>query len=168
MFLDTQPMDLSSEDELAEFRVPSPSEMQGLLHRLIDGAEPVNLNAPDGSIYTTTLWALDTTRGRLSFAADVAEPRLQQLLNANRCTVVAYLESVKLLLANGADPNLGYEVINVSGAYTPFTSAVNGGHYEIAKLLCEHGARMDVTGGKNHHSLFHYVVGFRDAHRTEL
>jgi len=96
MFLDTQPMDLSSEDDLAEFRVPSPSEMQGLLRRLIDGAEPVNLNAPDGSIYTTTLWALDTTRGRLSFAADVAEPRLQQLLNANRCTVVAYLESVKL------------------------------------------------------------------------
>ena len=95
MFLDTRPMDLSG-DELAEFRVPNLSEVHGLLRRLIDGAEPVNLNTPEGNAYTTTLWTLDPARGRLSFAADVAEPRLHQLLNANRSTVVAYLESVKL------------------------------------------------------------------------
>jgi c-di-GMP-binding flagellar brake protein YcgR len=96
MFLDTQPMDLSGDDELAEFRVPSRAEAQALLRRLIDGNEPVNLNAPDGTSYTTTLWTLDAARGKLTFAADVNEPRLQRLLDANRTTVVAYLESVKL------------------------------------------------------------------------
>jgi flagellar brake protein len=98
MFLDTQPMDLPGDGDAAldEFRVRAAAEVNGLLRRLIDGSEPVNLNAPDGSSLTTTMWAVDTARGKLSFAADLGDPRLQGLLDADRATVVAYLENVKL------------------------------------------------------------------------
>jgi ankyrin repeat protein len=48
------------------------------------------------------------------------------------------LESVKLLLAHGADPNLPEEGIAPQGH--ALYSAVYDGHYDIAKLLLEHGA----------------------------
>jgi ankyrin repeat protein len=79
-----------------------------------------------------------------------------------------YLEIVKLLLDNGANPNLDYGFSNVLGPYTPLSNAVTGGHYEIAKLLCEHGAKPDVSAGRNHDSLFHFAVGFRDVRYVEL
>ncbi len=69
---------------------------------------------------------------------------------------------VELLLAHGADPNLDYGFGNVLGPFTPLSDAVTGGHYEVTKLLLEHGAKTRVSGGKNHDSLFHYAIGFRD------
>jgi hypothetical protein len=67
------------------------------------------------------------------------------------------LRSVKLLLACGADPNLDYGFGNVLGPYTPLSSAVTRGHYEIAKLLLEHGAKTDVSAGKNYDSLYEFA-----------
>jgi RNA polymerase sigma factor (sigma-70 family) len=52
--------------------------------------------------------------------------------------VGGHLEIVKLLLENGADPNLPEEHIAPRGH--ALYSAVSGGHYEVAKLLLEHGA----------------------------
>src|SRR5262249_39364785 len=50
-------------------------------------------------------------------------------------------KSVELLLAYGADPNLDYGFGNVRGPYTPLSTAVTSGHYEITKILLEHGAK---------------------------
>jgi ankyrin repeat protein len=49
-----------------------------------------------------------------------------------------HIETVKLLLERGADPNLPEEGIAPHGH--ALYSAVANGHYEIAKLLLEHGA----------------------------
>jgi c-di-GMP-binding flagellar brake protein YcgR len=98
MFLDTQPMeiDASSGATIDEFRVSAPAELRSLLKRLLDGNVLVNLNASDGTAYTTTIWTLDHARGVLTLAADVSDPRLQRLLDADEVIVVAYLESIKL------------------------------------------------------------------------
>jgi ankyrin repeat protein len=79
-----------------------------------------------------------------------------------------HLAVVKILLAYGADPNLDYGFGNVWGPYTPLSDAVTGGHYEIAKALCESGAKVAVSGGKNYDSLFHYAVGYCDARFVRL
>lgn len=99
MFLDTQPMDLGSvggDGGLAEFRVGSPLEVQALLKQLVNGNVLLNLNASDGTAYTTTIWTLDTSRGAMSLAADASDPRLQRLLDADEVVVVGYLDSVKV------------------------------------------------------------------------
>lgn len=99
MSLDTRPTPLdmgSASGALAEFRVDSSAEIHRLLRRLVDGNVMVNLNAPDGTAYTTTLWTLDRDGGLLGFAVDVADPRVQRLAEADELVVVAYLESVKL------------------------------------------------------------------------
>lgn len=98
MFLDTQPMtfDDAPGGGFDEFRVGAPPEVRSLLKQLQDGAVLVNLNASDGTAYTTTLWSLDSSRGTMSFAADAGDPRLQALLDADEIVAVAYLDSVKL------------------------------------------------------------------------
>ena len=69
---------------------------------------------------------------------------------------------VKLLLEYGADPNLDYGYSNVSGIYSPLSSAVLSNHFEVAELLCRHGARMDVSGGKFYDNLLHKAVAEHD------
>jgi ankyrin len=78
------------------------------------------------------------------------------------------LELSRLLLDHGADPNLDYGFANVSGVYSPLSNAVQGGHYEIARLLCERGATMNVAGGKMYDSLFHNAVAQRDIRFVRL
>lgn len=104
MFLDTQPMQLDDcpGGSFDEFRVQSPAEQRSLLKRLQESSALVNLNASDGTVYTTTLWSLDPARERLSFAADANDPRLQRLLDADDITVVAYLDAVRLQFDLGA------------------------------------------------------------------
>ena len=53
-----------------------------------------------------------------------------------------HLEIVKLLLENGADPNLPADGIAPRG-HALYSAAANE-HFEIAKLLLEHGAHPDV------------------------
>lgn len=99
MTLDTQPTPLdmgSASSALAEFRVDSSAEIHRLLRRLADGNVMVNLNTPDGTAYTTTLWTVDRDAAQLGFSVDVADPRVQRLAEADEVVVVGYLESVKL------------------------------------------------------------------------
>jgi flagellar brake protein len=99
MFEHTRPAALDGEagiDPWAEFRVDHPREVLAILRQLRDGNIPVNLNAPDGAMLATSLWALDDERGRLNFNADPGHPQLQHLVEENEAVAVAYLDSVKL------------------------------------------------------------------------
>lgn len=99
MYLDTRPAALGANgglDELAEFRVSSPTEVQALLRQLRDSSLPVNLAAPDGTSYTTTLWSFDTAQGRVSFSADEHHAQPGRLADADEVVAVAYLDAVKV------------------------------------------------------------------------
>ena len=98
-FQDTCPAELDSsggQDPWAPFRVTHPQENLALLRQLRDGQVPVNLNGPDGSVLTTTLWALDSAQHTLSFSAAQGLPALDRLVEANEAIAVAYMDSVKL------------------------------------------------------------------------
>ena len=91
------PLDgMSDHDGLDEFRVTSPREIQGLLKQLLDGSVLLNLNASDGSVFTSAIWTLDSTRGTIGFNADPNDPAMQALLECEDVVVVGYLDSVKL------------------------------------------------------------------------
>ncbi len=99
MFQDTRPAELSSAsglDAWAEFRVAQPQERARLLRALCEGQVPVNLNAPDGTTLTVTLWAVDAAQGRLNFSAEPGLPQLARIVDADEAVAVAYLDSVKL------------------------------------------------------------------------
>jgi ankyrin repeat protein len=78
------------------------------------------------------------------------------------------LDLVNLLLEHGADPNHSIDFSNASGVYSPFSSAVLSDHYEIAVLLAERGAEMDVAGGKMYRSLFHNAIAEHDVRFVKL
>lgn len=99
MFEHTQPATLDAAggvDPWAPFRVVRPQECLALLCQLRDGPVPVNLNGPDGSLLTTTLWAVDAAAGRLNFSADPGLPALDRLVEADEMVAVAYMDNVKL------------------------------------------------------------------------
>ena len=81
---------------LDEFRVSVTREIASMLRELCDGNVPLNLNASDGNVYTTTIWTFDAERGTMSFCADVADTRMQALLQCEEVVVVGYLNNVKL------------------------------------------------------------------------
>jgi c-di-GMP-binding flagellar brake protein YcgR len=91
------PLDGMRDDEgLDEFRVTSSREIQTMLKQLLDGSVLLNLNASDGSVFTSALWTLDSTRGTIGFNADPNDPAMQALLECEEVVVVGYLDSVKL------------------------------------------------------------------------
>ena len=91
------PLDgMNQDDGLDEFRVPSPREIQTLLKQLLDGSVLLNLNASDGSVFTSAIWTLDSLRGTIGFNADPADPAMQALLECDEVVVVGYLDNVKL------------------------------------------------------------------------
>jgi c-di-GMP-binding flagellar brake protein YcgR len=99
MFEDTRPASLDAlgtGDGLAEFRVTAPGEIRALLKQLMDDVVPLNLSASDGSAYTTTLWTLDPSADRISFTADTQCPAVQDIVEADECAAVAYLDRVKV------------------------------------------------------------------------
>lgn len=99
MFEPSQPALLDaagSADPWAPFRVTRPQDCLALLRQLRDATVPINLNGPDGSMLTTTLWALDESAGRLSFTANPGLPALDRLVEADEAVAVAYMNSVKL------------------------------------------------------------------------
>ncbi len=81
---------------LAEFQITSQPELVKTLKSLIDGNVLINLNGSDGAAYTTTLWAIDSARGVLSFSADADSNQVQALVEAEDAVAVAYLDSIKL------------------------------------------------------------------------
>ncbi len=91
------PLDgMSQDDGLDEFRVSAPREIQTLLKQLLDGSVLLNLNASDGSVFTSAIWTIDSSRGTIGFNADPADPAMQALLECEEVVVVGYLDSVKL------------------------------------------------------------------------
>lgn len=103
MFEHTQPAALDASggaDPWAPFRVTRLHECLALLRLLRDSAVPVNLNGPDGSMHSTTLWSVDADADRLSFCASESVPmRLpaqERLVEADEAVAVAYMDSVKL------------------------------------------------------------------------
>lgn len=98
-FMDTQPAPLGGADGLdpfAAFRIESPREIAALMRQLMDGATPVSLSTPDGTSLTTALWTVDSASARLAFQAEADNPQMQQLVESNEVTAVAYLEAIKL------------------------------------------------------------------------
>jgi ankyrin repeat protein len=67
-------------------------------------------------------------------------------------------EILGLLLEYGADADQEVPAINASGRYTPLASAVSHAHFEVSRLLLEHGARPAVAGPKNYLSGLDYVL----------
>ena len=61
------------------------------LRRLVDSAVLVQLSAPGGAAYTSTLWAVDAQAQRISLDADAAHPQIRALVDAGEATAVAYL-----------------------------------------------------------------------------
>jgi len=81
---------------LAEFQITSQPELVSTLKSLAGGNVLINLNGSDGTSYTTTLWAIDATRGILSFSADADSNQVQALVEAEDAVAVAYLDNIKL------------------------------------------------------------------------
>ena len=91
------PLDgMSEDDDLEQFRVSTAREIGLLLKQLLDGSVLLNLNASDGSVYTTAIWTIDSSRGTIGFNADPKDPALQALLECEEVVVVGYLDSVKV------------------------------------------------------------------------
>ena len=91
------PLDgMNHDSALDEFRVSSPREVLTLLRQLHDGSVLLNLNASDGSVFTSAIWTLDSSRGTIGFNADPLDPAMQTLLECDEATVVGYLDSVKV------------------------------------------------------------------------
>jgi c-di-GMP-binding flagellar brake protein YcgR len=114
MFEETRPASLeamrSSDASVpSDYRVTDPAEVRSLLKALMDQVVPLNLSASDGSAYTTTLWTLDAQAARISFSADLQTPAVHDIVEAEECVAVAYLDRVKvqfdvsdLMLVQGA------------------------------------------------------------------
>ncbi|MGY4830195.1 flagellar brake protein [Sphaerotilaceae bacterium SBD11-9] len=100
MTQDTLPMQLdavaAAHGGLDEFRMSAVPELMSTLKTLADGNVLINLNGSDGTVYTTTLWAIDAARGVLSFSADADSNQVQALVEAEDAVAVAYLDSIKL------------------------------------------------------------------------
>lgn len=96
---DTRPADLDNlvgGHSAADFRIAQPQEQLQLLRALRDGAVPVIMNGPDGSAYTTTLWAIDEAQQRISFDADAGSPVLRRIVDQNEAVAVAHLHNIKV------------------------------------------------------------------------
>ena len=99
MYQDTQPASLDAlggPDRLADFRVADPIEVRSLLKSLMDRNVTVNLNGSDGSVYASTIWAVDAQQGKMSFTADLMSPAVQRIVEADEAVAVGYLDQVKL------------------------------------------------------------------------
>jgi len=95
---DTRPaqLDARGDPAQAEFRVTDPGEIRVLLKSLMDQVVPVNLSASDGSAYTATFWAVDAAAGKVSFTADLMAHGVHDIVEADECVAVAYLDKIKL------------------------------------------------------------------------
>lgn len=98
--MDTLPMPLdalaAAHGGLGDFLITSPTELNAMLRKLQDGNVLLNVNAPNGSAITATLWSIDTARDSISLNVDAADPQLQAVLDGNEAVIVGYLDSVKL------------------------------------------------------------------------
>ncbi|KAJ5071521.1 mitogen-activated protein kinase kinase kinase [Anaeramoeba ignava] len=74
-----------------------------------------------------------------------------------------HLGCIKVLLENGADPNLGNENYGF-----PLKMAVSNNFYEITNLLLEFGANVDQADQKNQETALHFAVFSSNERITKL
>ena len=98
MFQDTRPAPLGDDthQDWSPFRVDGRAEIAGLLRQLRDAGTPMVLSAPLGAAVVSELWSIDGEQERINFTAEVRDPSLQQLIDADEAVAVGYLDSVKL------------------------------------------------------------------------
>jgi c-di-GMP-binding flagellar brake protein YcgR len=99
LFADTRPTPADAEGAAvrrADFRVGPARERLALLRTLRDRALPLTLIGPGDGSLASTLWTVDEARGRLGFAVDEGDPRLDGFVSADEAVAVAFLDSVKL------------------------------------------------------------------------
>src|SRR6476619_6461475 len=87
---------MADDDSFDAYRVTDPSEVRVVLRALMDQAVTVNLSASDGTAYGTRLWSLDTAHDHLMFTADVLDPQVHRLVEADEAAAVAYLDKIKV------------------------------------------------------------------------
>ncbi|MBT9598377.1 MAG: flagellar brake protein [Vitreoscilla sp.] len=99
MYSDTQPAALDAlgnPGAFDEFRVSDPVERKALLTALMDRGITINLSGSDGSAFATMLWTIDAGQGKIAFTADLMEPAVHRLVEAEEATAVGYLDQIKL------------------------------------------------------------------------
>lgn len=97
-FADTRPAELEAMPlpELDTFRVTGLAQIRSLLKSVMDRNIPVIISGSDGSAHTAQLWAVDSSREKISFSADLLSPSIHRLIEAEEAVAVCYLEQVKL------------------------------------------------------------------------
>lgn len=93
----------------AELGLTNPVEIAQLLRSAMDLGVPINLLGSDGTVYGSTLWAVDPAQRRIAFTADVLSPAVHRLVEAEDTSAVCFLDQVKIefdvtqrLLVHGA------------------------------------------------------------------
>lgn len=90
------PLDGLAPGALDDFRITSPREIAAILRQFQDGNLLLNLNGSHGGMLSTTLWSIDTAKGKLSFSADAGTPATEQIVDSQEVVVVGYLDSIKV------------------------------------------------------------------------
>jgi c-di-GMP-binding flagellar brake protein YcgR len=80
----------------ADLQVRAPGEIRALLRDLVRQQVPVTLSGPDGTHYTTCLWADEAERDVVVLPVDPADARVRSLVEGDEAVAVAYLDHVKL------------------------------------------------------------------------
>jgi c-di-GMP-binding flagellar brake protein YcgR len=97
---ETLPMSLDAlqaeASDLRDFLLTSPGDIQALLRELLDANAKLNLNGSDGTVYSTTLWAIDRARDTLVFSAEANDSRVSRLVECDDVVAVGYLDSIKV------------------------------------------------------------------------
>jgi len=99
MHSDTQPAALDAQGHPGtneSFRVADPVEVKSLLKSLMDRGVTINLNGSNGSVYSTTLWSIDSAQAKIAFTADLMAPAVHRLVEADEAMAVGYLDQIKL------------------------------------------------------------------------
>jgi c-di-GMP-binding flagellar brake protein YcgR len=98
--MDTMPTPLdaiaAAHGGLSDFLISSPVEIKSTLKLLADTCVTLNLNGPDGSSISATVWTLDSARGILSFSTDADDPQLEPLIECDEAVAVGYIDNIKL------------------------------------------------------------------------
>jgi c-di-GMP-binding flagellar brake protein YcgR len=81
---------------LENFRVTSNFEIRAILKQICDAGVILTITSENGANYVTRMWAFDTQRDVVSFAADDHDSRLASLTESEDLTVVGYLDSIKI------------------------------------------------------------------------
>lgn len=90
------PHTADSDEQVFGQRLTAPIEIDLLLSKLIQTGALVTLSAPDGGVYSTSIWVADADRGVVSLDANQQDPGLAQLLQCNDIIAQTYLDGIRL------------------------------------------------------------------------